>query len=82
MDDNGYPDVIVSASRSDDVIVLFSKPIIVVFAHVISTPSQVNVIECLRNANQLCVTLSLEISAQEAKFVNKKTKNSKSVTGK
>ena len=72
IDNNGYPDVVVSATKSDDVIILFSKPIVLVTVSINMTSSTVNVIECLRNANQACVTMNLDISAREASVSNVK----------
>ena len=66
VDENHYPDIVVSATKSDDVIVLRSKPVVVVTADLRVSPTIVNVVECLRNANQPCVTLELLISAKEA----------------
>ena len=66
VDDNNYPDVVVSAAKSDDVIVLLSNPVVVVRSDVSAVPSTVNVVKCLRNASQPCVTLQLQIAAHEA----------------
>jgi len=68
--------VIASASLSEDVIVLFSNPVVVVTASLTSTPSSVNVIECLSDVNQPCLTLILEFSAQDAKYLNGETEDS------
>ena len=72
IDNNGYPDVVVSATKSDDVIILFSKPVVLVLTKFTTSSSTVNVIECLRNANQPCVTMEFEISAREASISDKK----------
>ena len=72
VDDNNYPDVVVSATKSDDVIVLRSKPVVVVRSDLSAVPSTVNVVECLRNARQPCVTLQLEIAAEEATMLNRR----------
>ena len=70
VDDNDYPDVVVSATKSDDVIVLRSKPVVVVRSDLSAVPSTVNVVECLRNAHQPCVTLQLQIAAEEATMLD------------
>ena len=72
IDNNGYPDVVVAATKSDDVIVLFSKPVIFATASINMSSSTVNVIECLRNSNQACVTMEFEISARKASVSDKK----------
>ena len=72
LDGNNYPDLVISATKSDDVIVLFSKPVVTVNA---SMPSPVvDVIKCLHNANQSCVTLNVEISARENSISNTRRK--------
>ena len=65
LDGNNYPDLVISATKSDDVIVLFSKPVVTVSANMSTSSPVVDVIKCLRNANQSCVILNIEISARD-----------------
>ena len=68
VDENGYPDVIASAIDSNDVIVLLTRPVVVVSAvFTESTSSVVNVVDCLRNANQPCVKVDIMIDASDVR---------------
>ena len=68
VDENNYPDVIASAIDSNDVIVLLTRPVVVVSAvFTESTSSVVNVVDCLRNANQPCVKVEVMIDASDVR---------------
>lgn len=67
LDRNGYPEVVAAAPRSGDVVVLYTRPVVVVTADVAITPSVIRVMDCIRRSNQTCVNLDVTLSARVTK---------------
>ena len=65
VDSNGYPDVAVSATGSDEVFVLLSKTVFMISANVSATPMDISLFDGLRKVNQSIFTIQVQILAEE-----------------
>ncbi|XP_078489329.1 integrin alpha-M-like [Ciona intestinalis] len=63
VDNNGYSDIVISASSSDRIIILRARPIVKVRTQITLNPPSIDLINCLSNSSAPCTSVTVCLTA-------------------